>query len=108
MQSFVHWLDERETVPLIQALQAQADDWRACRDRPRAQAARQGRGPVDAVLEALSRALTQKMLHGALAELHSADGEHRTAAGRSTVTRLFLRGSTHRPADGPTGSDDKR
>ena len=29
VQSFVHWLDQRGTVPLIQALHAQADDWRA-------------------------------------------------------------------------------
>jgi hypothetical protein len=40
---------------------------------------------VDAVLEALARGLTQKMLHGAMAELHAADAEarerrHRDAA----------------------------
>jgi glutamyl-tRNA reductase len=29
VQSFAHWLDQRATVPLIQALRAQADDWRA-------------------------------------------------------------------------------
>ena len=41
VQSFVHWLDQRGSVPLIQALHAQADDWRAARDRARPQAARQ-------------------------------------------------------------------
>ncbi|MBL3041927.1 glutamyl-tRNA reductase, partial [Klebsiella pneumoniae] len=29
VQGFVHWLDQRTTVPLIQALHAQADAWRA-------------------------------------------------------------------------------
>ena len=55
---------------------------------------------VDAVLEALSRGLTQKMLHGTLAELHSADGEHRAQLA-STVSRLFLRRSAR-----PVGGDE--
>ena len=29
VQSFVQWLDRRGSVPLIQALHTQADDWRA-------------------------------------------------------------------------------
>ena len=53
---------------------------------------------VGTVLEALSRGLTQKMLHGALAELHSADGEHRVQLAQ-TVSRLFLRQSTRLPDD---------
>ena len=50
-------------------------------------------------LEALSRGLTQKMLHGALAELHSADPEQRKELA-STVSRLFLRNASRNPADG--------
>ena len=54
-------------------------------------AARQAaREPVEAVLEALSRGLTQKMLHGTLAELHTGDAETRAATAQ-TVSRLFLR-----------------
>ena len=53
------------------------------------------------MLEALSRGLTQKMLHGTLAELHAADGEQRARLAQ-TVSRLFLRGSGRGP------SDDKR
>ena len=45
---------------------------------------------VDAVLEALSRGLTQKMLHGTLAELRAADGDEREQLAQ-TVSRLFLR-----------------
>jgi glutamyl-tRNA reductase len=42
------------------------------------------------VLEALSRGLTQKMLHGAMAELREADPEH-VAQATHAVQRLFLR-----------------
>ncbi|MDQ5896432.1 MAG: glutamyl-tRNA reductase, partial [Pseudomonadota bacterium] len=37
------------------------------------------------------RSLTQKMLHGAMAELHNADPQQR-AQMIDAVTRLFLRG----------------
>ena len=90
VQGFVHWLDQRSTVPLIQALQSQADVWRHAElQRARKHLARGD--DVDAVLEALSRGLTQKMLHGAMAELHSVDPQHRPQIAQ-TVSRLFLRG----------------
>ena len=47
---------------------------------------------IDTVLEALSRGLTQKMLHGTMAELHKGDAEER-AQTADTVSRLFLRAS---------------
>jgi glutamyl-tRNA reductase len=47
---------------------------------------------VEAVLDALSRGLTQKMLHGALAELHAADTTTRDQTAHA-ITRLFLRGA---------------
>jgi glutamyl-tRNA reductase len=89
VQSFVHWLDQRHHVPLIQALHAQADTWR---EREMARARKQlARGqPVDDVLQSLSRGLTQKMLHGAMAELHSADAQQRQAVS-AWLSRLFLR-----------------
>jgi glutamyl-tRNA reductase len=76
-------------VPLLQALQAQADQWR---EHELARARKQlARGEnVDAVLEALSRGLAQKMLHGALSELHAAEPERRGEVAE-TVSRLFLR-----------------
>ena len=90
VQGFVHWLGQRGTVPLIQALNAQADDWRAAElAKARKQLAR-GEN-VDAVLEALSRGLTQKMLHGTMSELRGTGGEHRAQL-QHTVQRLFLRG----------------
>ena len=50
------------------------------------------------MLDALSRGLTQKMLHGTLAELHSTDGAQREQLAQ-TVSRLFLR-QTPRSPDG--------
>ncbi len=97
VQSFVHWLGQRHTVPLIQALHAQADDWRSA-ELQRARKLLARGEDVEAVLEALSKGLTQKMLHGALAELHAADGEQRVALAH-TVSRIFLRKSAKDPAE---------
>jgi glutamyl-tRNA reductase len=94
VQSFTHWLDQRAAVPLIQALNRQADDWRAL-EIARARKLLAKGEDIDAVLEALSRGLTHKMLHGTMAELHSADGSQREALA-ATVSRLFLRGGGRR------------
>jgi glutamyl-tRNA reductase len=95
--SFAHWLDQRATVPLIQALHRQADEWRAME---MARAHRQlARGAdIEAVLEAMGRALTQKLLHGTMAELHAAEGEQRERTAEM-VSRLFLRHASRRPGE---------
>jgi glutamyl-tRNA reductase len=99
VQSFAHWLDQRAAVPLIRALNRQADDWAAI-ELHRARRLLAKGEPVEAVLEALSRGLTHKMLHGTLAELHSVEGTERDNLAQ-TVSRLFLRQSTRSPgADG--------
>ncbi|MEN9888288.1 MAG: Glutamyl-tRNA reductase [Pseudomonadota bacterium] len=89
VRSFMHWMTQRGTVPLIRQLQEQADAWRDAELQRARKLLAKGESP-DAVLEALSRGLTQKMLHGALAELHSASPEHREHT-MQTVQRLFLR-----------------
>lgn len=96
VQSFVHWLDQRASVPLIQALNAQADEWRRV-EIARARKALARGEDVEAVLEALSRGMASKMLHGALAELHSADPRHRQHLAE-TVSRLFLRSAATDPS----------
>ena len=97
VQSFGHWLDQRASVPLIQALTAQADQWRNAEiARARKQLAKGA--DIDSVLDALSRGLTQKLLHGTLAELHASDGEQRQQMAQ-TVSRLFLRQAMRDPAD---------
>ena len=93
VQSFMHWMDQRNpvtgVVPLIQQLNAQADEWRAS-EIVRARKLLAKGEDVEAVLEALSRGLTQKMLHGAFAELRTGDAEARERAS-SAVQHFFLR-----------------
>ncbi len=89
VQSFLHWVDQRSAVPLIQQLNAQADAWRAA-ELARARKLLAKGEPVDSVLEALSKGLTQKMLHGALAELHAGDDAARVRAS-TAIEHFFLR-----------------
>ncbi len=89
VQSFMHWVDQRGTVPLIQQLNAQTDEWRAAEIERARKMLSKGES-IDAVLEALSKGLTQKLLHGALAELHAGDASARALAS-SAVKHFFLR-----------------
>jgi glutamyl-tRNA reductase len=88
VRDFVRWLGTRETVPLIQALQTQAETWRAA-ELQRARKLLAKGDDVEAVLEALSRGLTQKMLHGPMAGLQGTEGEERVAL-TNTLSKLFL------------------
>lgn len=100
VQSFMHWMDLRSrpvgqaggVVPLIQQLNSQADEWRAL-EIARAKKLLAKGEDIDVVLDALSRGLTQKMLHGAMAELRAGDAEARAQTAQ-TVSRLFLRSSS--------------
>jgi glutamyl-tRNA reductase len=85
----MHWIDQRSSVPLIQQLNAQADAWRAV-ELARARKMLAKGEPVEAVLEALSKGITQKMLHGAMAELHAGDAQARERAG-AAISHFFLR-----------------
>ena len=96
VQSFMHWMELRSpagaaggVVPLIQQINAQADEWRAL-EIARAKKLLAKGEDVDAVLEALSRGLAQKMLHGTMAELRAGDADLRAQTAQ-TVSRLFLR-----------------
>ncbi len=95
VQNFMHWLSQRGTVPLIQQLTAQTDEWRALEIGRAKKLLARGES-IDTVLEALSRGLTQKMLHGTWAELHAGDVDNREATAQ-TVSKLFLRGRAPRP-----------
>lgn len=89
VQSFLHWMDQRGNVPLILQLNAQADEWRSAELARARKLIARGEN-VDVVLEALSKGLTQKMLHGAMAELHSGDVTARERA-TSAIQHFFLR-----------------
>ncbi|MEY2953200.1 MAG: hypothetical protein RLZZ401_1287, partial [Pseudomonadota bacterium] len=93
--SFMHWMDQRSpggAVPLILQLNAQADEWRVL-ELARAQKALARGDDVQGVLDALSRGLTQKMLHGAMAELNAADPSQRAQSAQA-ISRIFLRSQT--------------
>jgi glutamyl-tRNA reductase len=95
VQSFMHWLDQRNpehgVVGVIQKIQEQTELWREA-ELVRARKRLAKGESVDEVLQALSKGLTQKMLHGTLAELHTGDAQDREDKVR-WVSRLFLRGS---------------
>ncbi len=99
VQSFTHWLDQRARVPLIQAMQQQTEAWRTA-ELARARKLLAKGESVDAVLEALAKGLTQKMMHGALVELNSVDPEHRVHTAH-TLSRLYLRHASRDPGDDP-------
>ncbi|MES2186548.1 MAG: glutamyl-tRNA reductase [Pseudomonadota bacterium] len=107
VQNFLHWMDQRDpvkgAVPLIRQLNVQADTWRGT-EIARARKLLARGDDVDAVLEALARGLTQKMLHGAMAELQSGDAAQRESTAQ-TVSRIFLRGDT--PRGGPPSRDER-
>ncbi len=94
VQSFLHWLRQRDpqsgSVALIQQLNQQTDAWRA-QEIARAKKLLAKGEDIDTVLEALSRGLTQKMLHGSLTALRQGSEAEREQAA-ATVQRLFLRG----------------
>jgi len=89
VQSFLHWVEQRSTVPLIQQLNAQADEWRALEIARARKLLAKGQD-VESVLEALSRGLTQKLLHGTLAELRGGDAAARESASHA-MHHFFLR-----------------
>ena len=93
-------------MPLIQALHAQADDWRAL-EIARARKLLAGGEDVDAVLEALSRGLTQKMLHGTLAELRAADGDAAHPAGADACRGCSCAHGAARLRPTTSASDDR-
>ena len=76
VQSFMHWLDSRSVVPVIQELHESSEALRQMElERARKLLARGE--DIDTVLEALSRGLTAKFLHGPQQALHLADGDER-------------------------------
>jgi glutamyl-tRNA reductase len=84
---FMHWMEAREGVPLIRSLRDQVD---AARQQELERAARmlaRGDDPA-AVLEAFSKGLTNKLLHGPTQALNAARGDERSQLAELLV-RLF-------------------
>ena len=76
VQGFMHWLQARESSPLIKRLREQAEVARASELERAMKGIEQGRDPRE-VLEHLSRALTNKLLHNPTAALNQAAGAER-------------------------------
>jgi len=76
VQSFMHWIDGRAVVPIIQELHENGEVLRQNElDRARRMLARGD--DIDTVLEALSKGLTAKFLHGSQEVLHKTHGDER-------------------------------
>jgi len=76
LQAFMHWMSSRSMVPLIQDLQESGEQMRRA-ELERARKLLAKGEDIDAVLEALSKGLTAKFLHGPQQALHSADADER-------------------------------
>lgn len=77
VQSFMHWIDSRTIVPAIIELQENGESMRLAElERARRMLAKGDE--IDAVLEALSKGLTAKFLHGSQEALHNTQGDERT------------------------------
>jgi len=87
VQSFMHWIDDRAVVPVIQDLHQSGESMRLFElERARKMLARGD--DAEAVLEALSKGLTAKFLHGPQQALHRAQGDERTRLA-SLMPQLF-------------------
>lgn len=76
VQSFMHWVDGRIVVPVIQDLHESSEAMRLMElERARKMLARGD--DIDVVLEALSKGITAKFLHGPQQALHQATGDER-------------------------------
>jgi glutamyl-tRNA reductase len=87
VQSFMHWVGDRAVVPVIRDLHESSEALRLAElDRARKMLAKGE--DIDAVLEALSRGLTAKFLHGPQQALHRAEGDERARLA-SLLPQLF-------------------
>ena len=84
---FMHWMQVRESVPLIRALRDQAEEARRHEVERALRLLARGDDPRQ-VLEALSQGLTNKLMHAPTQALNEASGEERRTVAE-TLSRLF-------------------
>lgn len=84
---FMHWIEVRESVPLIRRLREQAEDARRHELERALRHLAKGDDPRQ-VLESLSHGLTNKLMHPPTQALNEASGEERRTLA-DTVARLF-------------------
>lgn len=76
VDNFMHWLQTREAVPTIRALRDHGERLRRHEMEKALKALAQGENP-QLVLEAMSNAITNKLLHGSSSILNKATGDER-------------------------------
>ncbi|HVL76091.1 MAG TPA: glutamyl-tRNA reductase, partial [Noviherbaspirillum sp.] len=87
VQSFMHWVDSRSVVPVIRDLHDSGEAMRLAElERARRMLARGE--DIETVLDALSKGLTAKFLHGPQQALHNAQGDERARLA-SLLPHLF-------------------
>lgn len=74
VETFMHWLKKRDSVPTIKALRDQAEEMRITELEKALKLIQKGESPEKA-LEALSNALTNKFLHAPSHALHQSHGD---------------------------------
>jgi glutamyl-tRNA reductase len=75
---FMHWLESRGTVPLIQDIRQRGNDLKDFELERARKLLAKGEDP-QAVIDALAQGLTNKFLHGSLHALQHAQGDDREA-----------------------------
>ncbi|NBX54587.1 MAG: glutamyl-tRNA reductase [Betaproteobacteria bacterium] len=88
VQKFMTWLETRSLVPMIQALNLQADAWRQAELNRARKLIEKGQS-VDSVLESLSVGLMKKILNSPLRELNHPDAAQRAKA-IEAVKHIYL------------------
>ena len=84
---FMHWMQVRQSVPLIRALRDQAEGARRLEVERALRLLAKGDDPKQ-VVEALSQGLTNKLMHAPTQALNEASGEERRTLA-DTLARLF-------------------
>ena len=92
VESFLHWLQTRETVPVIRSLRDTAERMRRHEMEHALKLLAKGEDPAK-VIEALSHGLTNKLLHAPTRFLNEADGAPGDCA--ELVQRLFNLDKNH-------------
>ena len=87
VEHFLHWLESRDSVPMIRALRDSAERMRRHEIEHAMKLLAKGE-PPEKVLEALSQRLTNKFLHAPTQAMNQAQREERDVL-QKTVARLF-------------------
>ena len=85
--SFLHWMDARESVPVIRALREKGEGARRQELDRAFRALGRGEDPRT-ILESLSQGLTNKLLHGPTQALHDAGGGDRSQL-QQFIAKIF-------------------